>query len=107
MAVMLSYFSTFFDLLNIGYLSRESGLPLIIVLVAVVAQGAGAVGIANDRKVGYAIAIGGASMMALISVLVVFSVGIGLSLIGLMFAGALLTLLVHEQSRNHARIWFE
>lgn len=106
-AVILSYFNAFFSLFSIGALARITGVPGAIIFLALIAQAGGAVGIASERRVGYMACIGGSAVMTLVDVLVVLDDGIfGLSLIGLMFSAALMTLLLHDQTRGYARIWF-
>ncbi|MFN8039323.1 MAG: hypothetical protein U0Q07_08945 [Acidimicrobiales bacterium] len=101
MATFLLYFAAVLDLIfRFG--------PLMF--VAAVLQGAGAYGIANERRIGYGAAIVG-SMLALVpsAIDVVGNPGIILDpmfLIGLVFPVAVFVLLVHPMSRDYQRIWF-
>ena len=90
-AVLLFYFRAAFMVL-FGAIF----VPLGIVLVAA-SVGSG-FGIANERKWGYALAL----VTAAVSVLLRLDGG----LIGLIFAIALVALLLHPQSRDYQRIWF-
>lgn len=69
--------------------------PITLVLVgAGVAAGSG---IANERKWGYVLGVGLAALNLLFSLS---------NLISLLFAGALVALLLHPHSRDYQRIWF-
>jgi len=82
-------------------------VPLAVVL-AVAGYVGGGYGIANEKKWGYAVGL----VMALLP----FGLGFfylgnqifgAFGLLGLLFAGALVALLVHPQSRDYQRIWFK
>jgi hypothetical protein len=78
------------------------GLLLTVGLIA------GGFGIANEKKWGYA----GAVSAAILNVLVILYFGSGniaslAVLIPLLFAGALVALLLHPMSRDYQRIWFK
>lgn len=65
-----------------------------------------AIGIANEKRNGYVAGIIVAALSVLFA-LAVFRSGGGLnSLISLMFDAALLTALLHPQSREYQKIWF-
>jgi hypothetical protein len=82
------------------------GFTLLTLIVAL-ALGAGGFGIANEKKWGYAVAVGGA-VVQLGLLLLVFGVGVlGFpTILTLMFDGLLVGLLVHPMSRDYQRIWF-
>ena len=103
---MLAYFNSLFALLSAGFLGAVSGLGSPIIFLAAVAQAAGGAGVANEKKWGYLLAVGACAVLCLARLIVVMRSGIDLSLIGLMFSGALLALLLHEQSRAYQKIWF-
>ncbi len=105
-AVGLSYFQAVISLLNLGVISFNSNIPSPILFVAIAALAAGAVGCASERKIGYALATGGASMLVLAHSITVLRTGFSLRIASLMFAGALLWLLLHEQTRAYQRVWF-
>lgn len=106
-AVMLAYLNAVFALLSIGYLGSVSGLGAPIVFLAAAGQAAGGAGVANEKNWGYLLAVAACSVLALTRLIVVVRTGVfNLSLVGLMFAGALLALLLHEQSRSYQKIWF-
>jgi len=101
-AVILCYVQAVLALLSLGYLT---GLGLFIV----VGLGAGAFGIANEKKWGYALAVAAAVLQIVLFV----SYG-GLSalgnvqvLIGFAFDVLLVALLLHPMSRSYQRIWFK
>jgi hypothetical protein len=105
-AVMLAYLNSIFALLSVGFLGSISGLGAPIIFIAAAGQAAGGVGVANEKTWGYLLAIGACSVLTFARLIVVLKSGIDLSLIGLMFSGALLGLLLHEQSRSYQKIWF-
>lgn len=81
--------------------------------LAAIAGAIGAYGIANDRRWGYRLAVGASSVeVALAVVLPLLFGGVGLLfdllfLITALFPVALFCLLVHPESREHQRIWFD
>lgn len=98
-AVLFSYLNAALAVLS--FLALGSGLSLILVLLA-----GAAYGIANERRWAYwAAAV--LAVLYLLSQLVELTLGSGFGgLISLVFAGVLLALLLHPQSRNYERIWF-
>lgn len=97
-ATLLLYLNGFFNVLN--------GLQFSSLLLLVgVAMGAGAFGIANEKKWGYGLAVAGAIINVLF-VLTFFDLGNLSGLITLVFDVALVLLLVHPMSRDYQRIWF-
>lgn len=95
-AVILLYISAVFDLLF-------GGLGPIIA-VGKVAAG---YGIANEKKWGYKLGIGVAFAPFVLRFLAFGIDGIfGVGIISLLFDILLIALLLHEQSREHQRIWF-
>ena len=105
-AVMLAYLNSFIALISVGALGAVSGLGAPVIFLAAIGQAAGGVGVANEKKWGYLLAVGACSVLCLARLIFVMRTGIDLSLIGLMFSGALLALLLHEQSRAYQKIWF-
>ncbi|WP_436795692.1 hypothetical protein [Actinospongicola halichondriae] len=100
-AVMLLYVSAAFDAL-FGAVFNLFGLAIVVGKVA-----AGYL-IANERKVGYQLGL----VMAFSPFVLrfVFLGGLngvlGTGILSLMFEVLLVALLLHEQSREHQRIWF-
>jgi hypothetical protein len=97
-AVILGYIQAFFNLLR--------GIPLLILIS--VGLVAGGYGISNEKKWGYALAVGSAVVQ------VVFVLGyyggdtfsnVSL-LLSFLFDAALVALLLHPMSRDYQRIWF-
>ena len=96
-AVMLCYITAVFGLIWLFY---GAAIGLVPVVLAV-----GGYGIANERRWGYWLA----TVAAVLNLLSVFAVLGGLSLsflLNLLFAGVLVALLLHPQSRHYQRIWF-
>ena len=98
-ATMLAYIQAVFDLLTglqYGYL---------LMVVAAVGKGLGAFGIANSKRIGYYVCIGA----TVIGILLIFVLDYSLfgRLLSLVFEGALLGALLHPQSREYTKIWFE
>ena len=80
-------------------------------LLLVVGQAAGGFGIANERKWGYWLSVGIATLGLLPIVFRIVDGGVGsiLSLgfiIAMLFPVALFALLLHPMSRDYQRIWF-
>jgi hypothetical protein len=102
-AVFLLYANAVLGLL-LGNILTVWG-PMIGVL-GLVAFAAGGFGIANERRWGYLLGIAVASLEALTLVWLTFDGRIGGAIISLMFAVALVALLLHPHSRDYQRIWF-
>ena len=80
-----------------------SGQVLIPIVAALVAgQVAAGWGIANEKKWGYWL---GVALVALQLAFIVLYLGF-ISVLSLLFYGALLALLLHPQSRSYRKIWF-
>ncbi len=99
-AVFLLYINAFFAVLFGGFL-HPYGL-------ATIAGGIGAgFGIANEKKWGYGLAVVVATLPFLVRLAYNGINGIlGGDIINLMFEIALVALLIHPQSRDYQRIWF-
>jgi hypothetical protein len=95
-AVMLLYISAAFDAVLGGYLASVFGLAIVAGKVAA------GYGIANEKRWGYQLGIAMAVLMIVGSLGGLFPGG----LFALIFDVVLLVLLLHEQSREHQRIWF-
>jgi hypothetical protein len=84
-------------------------LGVILGLLGLVASAAAGLGIANERKWGYGLGVVVAALEVVLYVWVAGGIVDLLTsplLISFLFAGALLALLVHPQSREYQRIWF-
>ncbi len=100
-AVLFSYLNAALALIFTIALG-ESAFLLVFVLLA-----AAAFGIANDKRLAYwaAIVLAGFYLLA---VLVTMVTGGGLGgILNLLFAGILVALLLHPESRQYARTWFK
>lgn len=75
-------------------------------LLMVVGQAAGAFGIANERRWGYALAVV-VAILPLALWLLVSGIAFGGTLLGILLQIALVALLLHPQSREYQRIWFK
>src|SRR6516165_5641516 len=100
MATILCYVDAVFGLIFSG------GLLLNLFIVGCL--GAGAFGIANEKKWGYAVAVGGA-VLQVVLLLAVFGMAVFTStvIISFLFDAALVALLLHPMSREYQRIWFK
>jgi hypothetical protein len=131
-ATWLLYIDGVFALLAIidragveGYLIRRYDLGIVVVLAVVVLYALGGLLMANDLRIGWRIAVAASISPFVLNVLGTRSalstfgfgspVGIydhltgrifGGGTIGLIFDVALVALLLHNQSREHQRIWF-
>jgi len=100
-SVMLFYLDAALALIS-GLLG---GLSLILIVAAFLSF-APAFGMANERKWGYVVGVVVASLLVALYLwgfVVSHSFGV---IIELLFAGVLLALLLHPQSRSYQRIWF-
>jgi len=98
-AVMLSYITAAFGILSILFGSFPGLIALGI--------GAGAYGVANERRWGYWLGIVLAGLSALLYLLVLAGGFVFAIAINLVFTLALLALFLHPQSRGYQRIWFK
>ena len=94
-AVLLLYISAAFDALN-GFIASPLGIAIIAAKV-----GAG-YGIANEQKWGYQLGVATAVLVLVGALVGVLPGGI----LSILFDGILVALLLHQQSREHQRIWF-
>ncbi|MDQ2678416.1 MAG: hypothetical protein M3Y51_06690 [Actinomycetota bacterium] len=108
-AQFLLYFDAFWMLLGVF-----TGVGLgVLGLLALAAYVYGAYGIANEKKLGYQIAVV-ASFIPLAIRLVIFLTGresftfvlFSSSILNVLFEYALIALLLHPMSREHQKIWF-
>jgi hypothetical protein len=95
-AVFLLYMNAVFALL-FGGLGSVYGLMIIAGGVA------GGLGIAQEKRWGYGVAL---AVALLPFVLIIAGKALVTGIIGLMFDVALIALLLHPQSREYQRIWF-
>lgn len=129
-ATWLLYLNGFFALVSVfdktgylGYIGFRFGIGFLVGLMIVAFHIAGGFLMANDRKLGYRLAVAAAfSPFVLRSVamadlqrnydmpisLADFILGrpLGGSLLMIIFDAALVALLLHRQSRDHQRIWY-
>ncbi len=102
-AQLLCYISVFFAIINGGVVATTYGASILIIIGLLL----GGLGIANERKYGYLVAVGASGLQVLMYLLVfgtdVFRFQV---LLSFAFAVALFALLVHPQSRNHQKVWF-
>ena len=100
-ATILCYIDAVFGLLFGGFFT-------IFGLLILIGLGAGGFGIANEKKWGYAVAVG-AAVLQVAMLFLVFGTSVFTStvVISLLFDAALVALLVHPMSREYQRIWFK
>jgi hypothetical protein len=100
-AVFLLYIRAAFLLLGGGLFSTLG----LLLLVAMVAAG---FGVANEQKWGYGLAVA-CSLVPFVLILIFGGLRglLDAEPIGMMFAIALVALLLHPQSREYQRIWFK
>lgn len=116
LAQMLLYTNAIIELLRLifggGFLpSGTIGLTLALFstvwILVLLGQIAGALGIANSRKVGYRLALVVAFLPVLLQLYVVARYHVvSVDIFNLLFEVALIASLVHPQSREYQRIWF-
>jgi chromate transport protein ChrA len=100
MATLLMYINAAFGLISRLVLFFISGVPVGVILI--VGQVAAGLGIANEKKWGYWL---GVALTALVVAYLVANFSF-VSVLNLLFYGALLALLLHPQSREYRRVWF-
>ena len=129
-ATWLLYLNGFFSLVSLfdktgylGYMRYRFGFGLVLGLVVVGLHIAGGFLMANDRKLGYRLALVAAVAPFLVRFAAVRDIAtsgfanislsdyltarpLGGSIISVLFDGALVALLLHRQSRDHQRIWY-
>jgi hypothetical protein len=100
-AVLLLYVSAAFDALG-GLIASPIG---ILIIAGKVAAG---YGIANEKKWGYQLGLVVAFLPFVLRFIFFGGLGgvFGTGIISLLFDVLLVVLLLHEQSRDHQRIWF-
>jgi hypothetical protein len=98
-AVALLYWNAFLGLL-LGVLVGGTGRLFLLLIVAEVA---GAIGVANERKWGYVVAITAAFLPLVLLITTNIATG---GLLNLLFEIALIALLLHPMSRSYYKIWF-
>jgi hypothetical protein len=101
-ATMLCYIDAAFGLL-FGVISVSP----VLAVATVFGLAFGGYGIANDKKWGYTVAVGAAVLQVAMLIIVGGSQVLTFPLIlTFIFDGALVCLLLHPESRNYQRIWF-
>jgi hypothetical protein len=102
-AVFLLYINAVFGLLFFDAL--EIWGPLVS-LLGIAGSAAGGFGIANEKRWGYNLALAVASAEVLALLRIIFGYDADGFWISLMFAVALVALLLHPHSRDYQKIWF-
>ncbi len=107
-AIILSYVNAVFAVLSL--FSGVNSLPfsaLALILIVPLAQGGAAIGMANDSKIAWRIAIVLAvSVFALIGYIALMYSVIATNIIGVIFDVAMLVLLIHDHTRKYVNVWF-
>lgn len=111
-ATWLLYFDGFFALVDLldgysylRYIRETYRFGFAFGLINVALYAAGGLLMANERKIGYKIAVAAAISPFIVRFIAVQN-PFSDSLISLAFDVALLALLLHTQSREHQRIWY-
>ncbi|HXW82110.1 MAG TPA: hypothetical protein VEJ84_21615 [Acidimicrobiales bacterium] len=102
MANILLYVNAVFWLL---YLFEGAGFFGVLALGAIFSG----LGIANEKKAGYwgAVVVAGLNLLALLALLFVGGAAGIFAVINVLFAAALLALLLHPVSRSYQKVWFK
>ncbi len=103
MATILCYVDAVFGLV-FGLVATS----LLAGLITIAALAAGGFGVANEKKWGYAVAVGGA-VLQVVMLFAVFGTSVFTTTVIISFAfdAVLVALLVHPMSREYQRIWFK
>ncbi|NBW91741.1 MAG: hypothetical protein EBR53_04695 [Actinobacteria bacterium] len=111
-ATWLLYINGFFALANfmdtqmeIGYIRTVYTFGPIYGIVVIAAHALGGLLMANELKIGYAIALV-AAFSPFVSNLIVHRTLVPYSFLNVVFDVALCALLLHNQSRSHQKVWF-
>lgn len=96
---MLSYLNAALGVLF--FFAFGAGLSLLLLLL-----GASAYGVANEKRWAYRLAVVVAGLYLVVQVIGFFVIHGFSGLLNLVFAGVLLALFLHPQSREYQRIWF-
>ena len=101
-AQLLCYVTAFLGVID-GVVATSRGIALVIIFGLFL----GGLGIANERKWGYLVAVGASGLHVAMYIIVfksdVFQFKV---LLTFLFDLALFALLVHPQSREHQKVWF-
>jgi hypothetical protein len=108
-AAMLLYFSGGLLLLQmiVIFMAGDQIARPSVAVAEVVGYGLSAYGIANERRWAYALAIVMAVLPFALNFILSGNPFSGFDVVSLIFAVALVALLVHPQSRDYQRIWFK
>ena len=121
-ATWLLYINAFFALIDLldtnGWIGvariRHGGLGTLVGIAIILAYVGGAFLMANERKIGYLLAVAAAFSPFVFRLwllngtnLSMFDKVTGNNTISFIFEVALCALLLHPQSRSHQRIWFK
>lgn len=94
------------------FLYLNAGLAIISLILSgpgpsvfLILGGVGAKAMANDKRWGYRLAIVVSVLFLILELLYLFPLNFSV-LFNLLFAGVLVALLLHSQSRSYAKIWF-
>ena len=91
--------------MEVGYIRRFYTFGLVYGLVVIALHVLGGLLMANERKIGYKLAVVAAST-PFFSNLIVHRALVAHSFINAAFDIALIALLLHTQSRAHQKVWF-
>ena len=114
MSQFLLYFSAFWAVLGV-FLGGGLGILGLLILAGTVY---GAAGIASEKKLGYQVAVFVSFLPIVLRLIVAIGdddglfgniafVFLGWNLVNTLFEYALIVLLLHSQSREHQKIWFD
>ena len=100
-AVLFSYINAALAFLTLIVTGVGPGVLLI-------AAGIGANGIANEKRWGYRLSVGAAILYLFFSLALFVWISFSFyTVLNLRFAGVLVALLLHPQSREYEKIWFK
>ncbi|MCL6105660.1 MAG: DUF2127 domain-containing protein [Actinobacteria bacterium] len=100
------YINAGFTLLGL-IANRGSSVVVMLAIIIALSEVLPAWGIANDRKWGYYLGLGITSLYLILVIMAIVVSGMTfISILSLMFAGAMVALLLHRESREYQRMWF-
>ena len=90
--------------LALVFLVISGSYPEVFLLLAL-GEGVAAFGTANEKRWGYLLGVGASGLYLLFTLYAMVRGSFG-SVITLLFAGVLVALLLHPQSREYQKVWF-
>lgn len=105
--ILLYIDAVFLVIFGVVVIGVSAAVSIVAGLALAAAMVVGALGIANERKWGYVLGVAAAIVALVYAAYVTFYLVDTSYVLNLVFAIALVALLLHTQSREYRRIWFK